>query len=120
MTVIQRDDGSFYDPDRLPIEILPFNSPSWMGMEIHIRRGRKFVTALEWTDTDPGSMGPPPVIRLTYDNAQALMNNLWIQGYRPKASLSGASQEGALRAHLDDMRQIAFDRLEITKPGDEK
>jgi len=114
--VLQRPDGTFYDPDRLPIEIVPFDNLASQGVEIHIKRGRQFVTGLEWTDTDPGSMGPPPVIRLDYDNAQALMNRLWIQGFRPKPSLRGEDQVGALKAHLQDMRQLAFSTLEIEKP----
>lgn len=116
MTIEQHDDGSFYDPDRLPIEIIPFYSPAYGGLEIHIKQGQKLVTALEWAFYDPASMTPPPVIRLDNDKAQALMNKLWIQGYRPNASLSGASQEEALRAHLEDMRQLAFETLTIKKP----
>jgi len=65
-------------------------------------------------------MCPPAVIHLDYDMAQALMNRLWVQGFRPKASLAGASQEGALKAHLGDMRQLAFSTLGIAKPGDKK
>lgn len=118
MTIEQHDDGSFYDPDRLPIEIIPFYSPSYGGLEIYIKRGQKLVTSLEWAFSDPASMTPPPVIRLDNDKAQALMNKLWVQGYRPNASLSGASQEGALRAHLEDMRQLAFETLEVKKPGE--
>lgn len=115
--VEQQDDGSFYDPDQLPIEIIPFYSPSYGGLEIYIKRGQKLVTALEWAFSDPGSINPPPVIRLDNDKAQALINKLWIQGYRPNTSLSGASQEGALRAHLEDMRQLAFEKLDVKKPG---
>lgn len=112
----QHDDGSYYDPDRLPLEIIPFYSPAWGGLDIYIKRGRKFVTDLEWTQIELGQVNPLPPIRLDNNKAQELMNNLWAQGYRPNASLSGASQEGALRAHLEDMRQVAFENLGIKKP----
>ena len=114
--VLQRADGTFYDPDRLPIEIVPFANLACMGVDVYIKRGRRFVTALEWTDTDEGSMEPSPAIRLDYDNAQALMNNLWKQGYRPNPSLTGEDRLGAMNNHLQDMRQIAFNTLEIEQP----
>lgn len=115
--LIQRVDGSYYDPDRLPIEIIPYDNPHWLGVGIYIRQGQKFVKSLEWEQVDSGSLTPSPVIRLDYDAAQALMNRLWIQGFRPKPSLSGASQEAALKAHLEDMRQLTFKLIDVDKPA---
>ena len=53
---------------------------------------------------------------LTNENAQTLMDDLWICGLRPT---DGAGTAGSMRAvenHLKDMRAIAFAKLEVTKP----
>jgi hypothetical protein len=56
-----------------------------------------------------------PFIRIEIQQAQQLMDELWQCGLRPT---EGAGSAGSLRAtemHLDDMRVIAFKKLNIDK-----
>jgi hypothetical protein len=52
-----------------------------------------------------------PPISMSRENAQALMDRLWNIGLRPSEGTGSAGALAATQAHLDDMRQIAFDLL---------
>jgi hypothetical protein len=54
-----------------------------------------------------------PTIRLNDETLQGLMNELWHAGFRPKDDIGGAGELGATKAHLKDMRAIAFNRLKM-------
>lgn len=54
-----------------------------------------------------------PTFTIKNDEAQTLMDDLWHCGFRPS---EGSGSAGSLRAtekHLNDMRTIAFDQLDI-------
>jgi len=59
-----------------------------------------------------------PSLKLTEDQAQGLMNDLWRSGLRPKGNKNVEEELNAINSHLEDMRQIAFSRLKIDKPED--
>ena len=69
---------------------------------------------MEWVD-EAGQSGPP-TLRLSGEAAQELMNSLWECGIRPVQGKGSAGQLDATLRHLEDMRQIAFGKLEIGKP----
>jgi hypothetical protein len=48
-----------------------------------------------------------PAMRLQWDDAQRLMDELWACGIRPAQSHGSAGQLGATQAHLADMQKIA-------------
>jgi len=64
---------------------------------------------------DEGS-NPLPTMRLTREAAQMLMDELWNCNIRPEGAAGSVGQLGAVEKHLQDMRAIAFAKLEIGKP----
>lgn len=86
---------------------------------IHMRRrtfdgGWEYVKAVELTTetVDPGISVMPPIL-LSEDEAQGLMNALWMAGLRPRSGEGHTSHIQALNKHLEDMRKIAFHQLQI-------
>jgi hypothetical protein len=76
----------------------------------------QFAT-LAWGPENPddGSWHEPTV-KMRPEDAQHLMDNLWQAGLRPA---QGQQSEGAMAAqtrHLEDMRSLAFAKLEVPKP----
>jgi len=53
-----------------------------------------------------------PILEITDAEAVLLMDSLWRAGIRP----SNHKSESTLNDHLQDMRAIAFAKLEIEKP----
>ena len=56
-----------------------------------------------------------PLMRITPENAQRLMDDLWQAGLRPFGE-GNAGQVTAMKTHLNDMRAIVFDRLKMDRP----
>jgi len=57
--------------------------------------------------------GSDPTIRLTDEQAQALLDQLVACGFRPTDS---AGQLEATKDHLEDMRVLAFHALGVVRP----
>lgn len=90
-----------------------------------VQRGN-FGSSIEFLVSDGRAIGLPvtfqetvspayiePTFKLTPSMAQELMDGLWSCGLRPS---EGSGSAGALRAtekHLEDMRAIAFDQLNL-------
>ena len=97
------------------------NDPRW-GDEILLRWAARdadgamtVATGVTMQRLEPGAsvayLTPP--LRLTPSEAAALMEELWRIGIRPSNSHGSTGQLAATERHLDDMRKIAFNRLEI-------
>jgi hypothetical protein len=56
-----------------------------------------------------------PFLKLTNDEAQRLMDELWNCGLRPSEGTGSAGSLAATERHLADMKQIAFHCLKIGK-----
>lgn len=56
---------------------------------------------------------PDPTLRLDDTAAQMLMDQLWNCGLRPTEGSGSAGALAATQKHLEDMRQIAFNMLDI-------
>jgi len=57
-----------------------------------------------------------PTLRMEMHNAQYLMDQLWECGLRPSEGTGSAGALAATQAHLNDMKEIAFDLLKrLTK-----
>jgi hypothetical protein len=50
----------------------------------------------------------PPTMRLSPDDAQQFMDELWRTGIRPTEGAGSVGQIGAVKAHLEDMRTLVF------------
>lgn len=72
---------------------------------------KKYTTVLyveeEATETTE-AVWKPPTFQMSKDNARALMDDLWAAGIRPTGVGDHGETLSATKAHLDDMRSIAF------------
>ena len=59
---------------------------------------------------------PPPLATIESETAQKLMDQLWDSGVRPVASQQSHGQFAAASRHLEDMRAIAFSKLNLDRP----
>lgn len=71
------------------------------------------VKSLEFEIMEEGGIYPEPSLTMTKAGLQAIYDNLHALGIRPTRPVVDA---GSLAAHLEDMRQIAFGKLNIPKP----
>lgn len=55
-------------------------------------------------------------VEVTRDAARGLMDDLWAAGIRPTEFKHTEAATKAMAAHLEDMRTVAFAKLEIPKP----
>lgn len=49
-----------------------------------------------------------PCLRIPFEDAQALIDELWQAGLRPSQSLGSVGQIDAVKYHLEDMRRLVF------------
>jgi hypothetical protein len=56
-----------------------------------------------------------PMLQLSPDEAQVLMDDLWNCGIRPTEGTGSAGALAATQRHLDDMRSIALAQLNLPK-----
>lgn len=66
------------------------------------------VESLNMVEVEPTQYSPPTLV-MENDAAHELLQSLWDQGYRP----ANYQDESAMKAHLEDMRKIAFKFLEL-------
>lgn len=85
------------------------------SVSIYLRDGTKAGRSIIMEDVDPGML-QEPLIRLTTQAAQELINDLWSAGLRPSEAKNTRDEVNAIKAHLEDMRQITFDKLKVDKP----
>lgn len=81
---------------------------------LHVGAGNPVTSVgkLQFTARGDGVLDPEPALKMREAEAQQLLDELWRAGFRPSLMPEG---EG-LKAHLADMRQIAFGKLNIEKP----
>lgn len=51
-----------------------------------------------------------PTFHLSYENAQQLMDDLWVCGLRPSEGTGSAGALAATQKHLEDMRKLVFEK----------
>lgn len=90
-------------------------APPWGGgVELWIRQGRSYCVSLVMQEAEVGKLAPiDPTLRVSDEQAQVLMDDLWNCGFRPT---EGSGSAGAMRAvenHVSDLRKIAFKALDI-------
>jgi hypothetical protein len=57
-----------------------------------------------------------PLIRLQPEQAQLLIDELWVVGFRPTQGRQSEGQVASTEKHLADMRAITFAQLRIQQP----
>ena len=90
------------------------------GIAIHILNTKTdfIATNIVMEKRDPQAIAEPP-LQINEKEAQELMSQLWNLGIRPTDELLNSHAPNSLKAvekHLEDMRSIAFDKLEVEKP----
>jgi hypothetical protein len=73
---------------------------------------RTAMVGATWEGFEEGELPPAKPLLVHDQEAQLLFDELWQLGLRPTSEPSG---EG-IKAHLEDMRAIAFAKMEIDKP----
>jgi hypothetical protein len=72
------------------------------------------VEPLSFRNIERGYRISEPTFRMSYDEAQMLMDELYRAGLRPTEARSSAGQLQAMENHLNDMRRLVFEQF--TKP----
>jgi hypothetical protein len=80
-------------------------------------RIRRVVTGLQWEElTEEVRSRAVDSFRLSRAGAQSLMDKLYSLGLRPKESAYFNPALRATQEHLEDMRAIAFTKIEVDQP----
>ena len=87
-------------------------SPWLQGVEIVLMQGMAFGKEIIMHEVPEGEI-IDPTFKLGYKQAQILMDDLWQAGIRPSDGKSNTGELKATEKHLQDMRTIAFNKLEI-------
>lgn len=80
----------------------------WMDtFAIHMRIGKTMATSINLQEYTPGVVSPP-LLDITRDEAQQLIDKLYEVGLRPSLAAGTAGQLEAVKYHLEDMRKLAL------------
>ena len=116
-------DEKQHRPSMLEDQLRVHVAPAWdqMSLALHFALRRNMeprfmralpVTFAEVRREDDGREYDPALL-MSPGEAQGLMNELWRNGIRPTSGEGNVGQIGATERHLEDMRVIAFNRLNI-------
>jgi len=102
------------------VEIRAFNAPWRAAVELLLRDRATGAVATVITfrnlTEEERAVAMPPVARMRIEDAQTLMDDLWLCGLRPTEGTGSAGALAATQRHLDDMRGIAHRLLEVAVP----
>jgi hypothetical protein len=81
----------------------------------HLETNKNYVwNGEKWIEHDIGTYGNG--VLLDKNTLQQLVDDLWSCGIRPNSAKGSAGQLSAVQSHLNDMRAIVFNKLEVEKP----
>lgn len=96
------------------LKIRAQNSPWMSGVELWMGNKDTRVHSVQFEKFDPASgVAHEPSFRMTRDQAQILIDDLWNCGLRPTEGTGSAGSLKATQNHLEDMRKIVFEKLGI-------
>lgn len=98
---------------REPYQFDQVNCYLWDFDVSGLRRAKKVVEG----DRIEREQFVEPTFRIPAESAQRLMDDLWAAGFRPTEGRQSEGVTVAQSRHLDDMRAIAFAKLNIEKPA---
>jgi len=96
--------------DNRETEILVMKSPWSFGVDVLIRNGNSILSDVVFKEHNDEIVAIPN-FNLNANNAQKLMDDLWIAGFRPSEGTGSAGALKATERHLADMRKIVFDNM---------
>lgn len=99
-----------------PIIVHAQKNIACMCNDIFVQRGQE-IGRVVFEQVDP-NVYHTPSFSLDDTAVQRLFDQLWHSGFRPTEARDPSGQIGAMQRHLEDMRQIAFAKLEVSKPED--
>lgn len=95
-------------PDRIAFHLIHFNEDG----------ERCYVHGFTETPLVRGEAGPEqPSFTLGREDAQRVMDDLWAAGLRPTQGQQSEGLTAGQARHLEDMRAIAFAKLDIDAPS---
>lgn len=103
---------------RSPIVVKTRDSFQWGGVDILIRVGEDIVAPIALISEDIGTTATQPTVsaELGEEFLRACLNTAWDLGLRPDGYMDVRESMKATAAHLQDMRAIAFGKLNVEKP----
>jgi hypothetical protein len=81
---------------------------------LRMKSGNLMAQPIVFSETREGDFCPP-CVSLSETACQALLNELWAQGFRPSDDIGSVGELKATNKHLSDMRAIAFHKLNISQ-----
>jgi len=101
------------------LKVRAVSAPWHNGIEMIVQSDDHYGTEVIMKQMKSGSL-IEPTISITIDAAQILMDDLWNSGIRPTEGTGSAGSLKATQRHLSDMREIAFNKLEMHKNDEPK
>ena len=95
-----------------PIQIRATPAPWWRGVELLFRQGSSVGVSVVMEENE-SAVAVEPTVRISDEEAQTLMDDLWNCGFRPTEGTGSAGAMRAVESHVSDLRKIAFKMLEI-------
>jgi len=101
------------DGDIRPFEFMARREDWAEGISLYCRQvitgvGSSIAQPLTFKAYEPGTVITEPIIRISIQEAQNLMDELWRCGLRPTEGTGSAGAFAALQNHLKDMRALVF------------
>jgi hypothetical protein len=83
-----------------------------------VKQGEKYFypKPTVWEEQGGGLSVDEPLLILATEDAQRLIDELWQAGLRPTQGKQSEGVMSAQASHLEDMRALAFAKLNVTKP----
>jgi hypothetical protein len=103
--------------DNKEFQIRAQSAPWWQGIEVVVYQrlpdSQLYVVKNIEMETQDVGLVVDPTFRLSRQQAQTLMDDLWVSGLRPTEGQGSAGSLSATQKHLDDMRKIVAKKLGI-------
>ena len=101
------------------VKIYPFTSFGTDRLELRVTRIAGNIEEVlgsdGWHPAVAGDFTAPSYL-MRGEDAQELANRLWDNGIRPEQSKQSQGAHDAQGKHLEDMRSLAFAKLNVEKP----
>ena len=94
-------------PDYPGLKLRAHAAPWRACIEFLLIDGKAIAEPIVMKEYDP-AVSTGPTFRLSYEQAQGLMDDLWVAGLRPTEGAGSAGALAATQRHLEDMRKLVF------------
>ena len=73
--------------------------------------GFHVASEIIWKEVADGEMYPQCPLQMRRHEAQAFFDRLWASGLRPSEARDTAGMTEAMKAHIEDLRRVAFKNI---------